>query len=176
MDFFNQKHSKRELSVAFKNKNATDAIKAFVVYQLSGLGYQNKDIRHILRIPKVYTVTHLKRAGSLSNDELNLWHKNPNRISLGHVRAIAKLPQKRRESLLRDLLVRHSSVHAFEMIASGKTEQEDADMRSLTQSLESKLQRPVSMHYDRKTGKGSMTFSFYGVDDLETLLEQTNLM
>lgn len=58
----------------YKSKSdLTDAEKAYVVAILSQEGYSNKSIRQSLGIEKVYTVTHLKRAGaSLSESELNL--------------------------------------------------------------------------------------------------------
>ncbi len=71
--------------------------KAYVVAFLSGEGRSNSQIREDLGIEKVYTVTHLKRAGTLSEEELTLWLRNPRKITLGHVRAVAKLPFSKRE-------------------------------------------------------------------------------
>lgn len=94
----------------------TDAEKAYVVAFLSGEGRSNSQIREDLGIEKVYTVTHLKRAGTLSEEELTLWLRNPRKITLGHVRAVAKLPFSKREKLLRDLLHTRTPVHKFEAL------------------------------------------------------------
>lgn len=155
----------------FKSKgNITDAVKAYVVGILSRENYSNKAIRKALNIDKVYTVTHLKRVGtSLSESELSLWHKNPTRITLGHVRAIAKLPQSKREELLRNLLTKRMPVHKFESIAQGKTDDRDADIKRFEQIMGEVLGRQIRIRFNPAKRAGSITLDFFGLDDLDDL-------
>ncbi len=146
----------------------SDAEKAYVIRILSQEGYQNKRIRDVLTIAKVYTVTHLKRVGTvLSEDELELWLNNPQKITLGHVRAVAKLPQPKRETLLRELLAKKISVHECEVIAKGQSEEKDVDVKRYAQDMEDQLGRPVSIRYNPAKCSGSLTLQFFGLDDLD---------
>lgn len=149
-----------------------DALLSYIVGILSKDGYSNQAIRETLHIPKVYTVTHLKRAGiSLSKEDLSLWFKNPQRITLGHVRAIAKLPSSRRNQLLRDLLAKRLSVRELEALAKGKTVQSDADIRSFERTMEDTLGREVNLKFNNATKCGTVSLGFYGLDDLESILD-----
>jgi len=151
------------------NENRTDAELAYIVATLSKDGYQNKKIREVLGIEKVYTVTHLKRSGmNLTEEELTLWHKNPNRITLGHVRAIALLPQRQRENLLRELLSKRIPVHKYEAIAHGKDEPtEDSDIQRYQQLMSDVLGRSVGIKYNAAKKSGTLTLTFYSLDDLD---------
>ncbi|MCG8612265.1 MAG: transcriptional regulator [Pseudomonadales bacterium] len=151
-------------------KELTDAEKAYVVSILYKEGYSNKKIREALGIRKVYTVTHLKRAGThLSESELELWHKNPTRITLGHVRAIAKLPQPKREELIRNLLTIRTPVHKFEAIAQGKPEYADADIKRYEQIMGEVLGRQIKIRFNAVKRTGSITLDFFGLDDLDDI-------
>lgn len=150
--------------------NLTSAQQACVVAFLNQRGMTNRDIRSALCIDKVYTVTHLKRTGTaLSLIELELWHQNPDRISLGHVRAITKLPMEQRESLLRELLVRKIPVSHFEAIAKGKHIETDADIKRFERVIGDMLSREIEVQYNQKTGSGCLSLSFTGLDDLEQM-------
>lgn len=153
--------------------HATDAERAYVVALMSQHGMSNAQIRHALGIPKVYTVTHLKRAGmSLSEPELLLWHRNPQRITLGHVRAIAKLPRPQRENLLRDLLTRKTPVHQLEMLAQGKDQEWDADIARYEMVMGEVIGRRVKVQYNKQKRTGSLTLDFYTLEDLDTLAKE----
>jgi ParB family chromosome partitioning protein len=105
---------------------------AWIIATLSRGGYLNSDIREALVIGPVYRVTHLKRAGlALSEDEMELWHQNPTRITLGHVRAIWKLPRTERENMLRNLLLVKTPVSEFERIARGEGDKRDCALNVL---------------------------------------------
>lgn len=148
----------------------TDAEKAYVVGILNKDGYSNKAIREALGISKVYAVTHLKRVGTcLSESELELWHKNPTRITLGHVRAIAKLPQSRREELLRNLLTRRIPVHKYESIAKGKPNDSDTDIKRYGQIMGEVLGRQIRVRFNAAKRSGSITLDFYGLEDLDDI-------
>lgn len=157
-------------AIAFyrEKSDLTDAEKAYVVAILSKEGYSNKSIRKSLGIDKVYTVTHLKRVGTLlSESELTLWHKNPSRITLGHVRAIAKLPANKREELLRNLLTKRIPVHQFEALAQGKDEDRDADIERYERIMGEVLGRQIKIRFNQTKRTGSLTIDFYGLDDLD---------
>ncbi|WP_444928304.1 transcriptional regulator (plasmid) [Microbulbifer sp. TRSA002] len=153
----------------YKGKsNLTDAEKAYIVAILTKEGLSNKDIRRSLGIDKVYTVTHLKRVGtSLTDAELNLWHKNPSRITLGHTRAIARLPAQKREELLRGLLTKRTPVHKFESIAKGKEEDRDSDIKRHERIMGEVLGRQVRIRFNPTKLSGSLTLDFFGLDDFE---------
>ncbi len=153
-----------------KNPACSDAAKAFVVAFLSKAGLSNREIRAALNIDKVYTVTHLKRAGlSLTETELALWHKNPDCITLGHVRAVAKLPQQERERMLRKLLAQKTPVHQFEAIAQGETEQRNADIKRYQERMAEVLGRPVKIRYNNAKKSGSLCLDFFTLEDLDHL-------
>lgn len=152
------------------NPTCSDAAKACVVAFLSKEGLSNRAIRAVLNIDKVYTVTHLKRVGlALTEAELALWHKNPTRITLGHVRAIAKLPQNEREKMLRKQLARKTPVHQFESIAQGNTEQRDADINRYQDRMAEVLGRPVKIRYNNAKQSGSLSLDFFTLEDLDQL-------
>ncbi|ODS23553.1 transcriptional regulator [Candidatus Endobugula sertula] len=155
-----------------ETESISDAEKAYVVRLLSLEGYQNKRIRDVLGIEKVYAVTHLKRAGlALSDDELTLWLNNPKKITLGHVRAAAKLPQPKRETLLRDILAKKISVHECELIAKGQSEEKDVDVKRYAEDMENQLGRPINIRYNPAKCSGSVTLQFFGLDDLDDVSE-----
>lgn len=152
------------------NPACTDAAKAYVIALLSREGLSNRAIRAALNIDKVYTVTHLKRVGlALTEAELTLWHKNPSRITLGHVRAIAKLPQQAREKMLRQLLAKKTPVHHFTAIAQGATAQRDADIKRYEERMAEVLGRPIKIRYNDARQSGSLSLDFYTLDDLDQL-------
>lgn len=153
----------------YKGKtDLTDAEKAYVVAMLSKEGRSNKDIRKLLGIDKVYTVSHLKRVGTcLTESELNLWHKNPSRITLGHARAIAKLPTWKREELLRSLLTKRTPVQKYEAIAKGNGDDRDTDIKRYERVMGDVLGRQINIRFNPAKHSGSVTLDFFGLDDLD---------
>ena len=153
-----------------ENSELTDAAKAYIVAVISNDGYSNKKIRDTLCIAKTYTVTHLKRAGSsLSDAELSLWHNNPKRITLGHVRAIAKLSIPQREPLLRQLLTTKMSVRKFELLGKGKEVEPDTDTKRYADEMGKVLGRTIKIKYDPSKKTGSITLDFYRLTDLQDM-------
>jgi len=154
----------------FNNPQTTDAALAYLIGILKKDGYSNLGIRKALKIEKVYTVTHLTRAGILlSEDELMLWHSNPIRITLGHVRAVAKLPRSAREDLLRTLLHNKISVRKFEKLAKGEELNEDADIKRYEMLMSQVIGRQIKIKYNANKGSGSMVLDFFSLDDLDVL-------
>ena len=100
----------------YYSDDLSDAHKAFTVAFLSS-HYSNKQIRYSLNIKNNYTVSHLKAVGlKLTENELELWHQNQDKISLGHVRAITKYDAVKRDSILRDILAKGHSVRYVESL------------------------------------------------------------
>jgi ParB family chromosome partitioning protein len=156
------------IDYAKSNRMTNDALLAWIVATLSREGYLNRDIREVLVISEVYRVTHLKRVGlALSEDEMELWHQNPKRITLGHVRAIWKLPRKEREKMLRNLLLVKTPVSEFERIARGEGEERDCDIERFETLMGETLGRKVSIHYKKAKQTGTLTLDFFTLDDLE---------
>lgn len=154
----------------FNSENCySDAARAYVVRTLNQEGYTNLKILEALNIKKGYTVTHLKRVGLLlSEEELSLWHSNPKRISLGHVRAIAKLPRSQREELLRSLLVKKISVRKFESLAKGEMDT-DSDISRYENLMSEVIGRQVGIKFNNQKLTGTITLDFFGLDDLEVI-------
>jgi ParB family chromosome partitioning protein len=150
--------------------NPNNPIKAFVVGVLAQEGYQNKDIREALEITQVYTVTHLLRVSkALTEIEMDLWYRNPDRITLGHLRAIAKLPADKRESLIRQLLTLKTPVHKFEALARGADQSLDVDIKNFVERMSEATGRPTTVTFDKKKKTGTLTLTFDDLDDLDGL-------
>ena len=145
-------------------------ITAHVIRILVQDGYKNRDIREALGIEKVYTVTHFIRVSqALTDGEMDLWFNNPDRITLGHLRAIAKLDFPTREKLLRKLLVARSPVHEFESIARGDTQEKDVDIARFASTMSEVTGRPTDIRFNKKRKNGTITLNFYDLDDLDDL-------
>lgn len=171
IDYFNQ------------HPNCTDAIKAYIVAFLFSEGLENADIRTALNIEKIYLVSHLKRAGNLlSEEELELWHNNPIAITLGHVRAIAKLPYKKRDELLRDLLTgknknddkRNSkSVARYESIArsllKGEAIEKDVDIKRYEELMQGVTGRVTKIRFNHAKQSGTISLDFFSLDSLDDI-------
>lgn len=158
------------IEFARSNRITTDAMMALIVATISRDGYSNSEIRAALDIGPVYRVTHLKRVGlALSEDEMELWHQNPSRITFGHVRAIWKFPREDREKMLRDLLLVQTPVSEFERIARGEVEDVDCDVNRYATLMGEVLGRGVRIKYDKSKKVGSITLDFFTLDDLEDL-------
>jgi ParB family chromosome partitioning protein len=155
----------------YSRPGLTDAERAFVVAFLSTKGYRNKSIRNALGIKNVYTVSHLSRAGSLTDAELTLWHRNPHRIKLGHIRAVASLPAAHREDVLRGLLVRRRSVRDLVATLRGDDVVDNADIKRYEQVMGDVLGRVVKVRFD-DSGSGSLSLSFHGLDDLDDITQR----
>lgn len=164
-----------EAAEYMKNHRCDDATKAYAIGVMSKDGYSNKKIREATGIDTVYTVTHYKRAGTkLSEDEIRLWHKNPKRITLGHVRVVARLPRFEREKLLRDLISKEIdgkpiSVSTLKEIAKGKVPTKDSDIKSLENAMEEVLGRQLNIQFNKEKKTGSIKLSFFTLDDLERI-------
>lgn len=153
-----------------QHNDCTDATKSSVIAYLHNDGFKNADIRKALGIEKVYLVTHLKRAGiSLSETELELWHNNSKSITLGHVRAIAKLPRFKREELLRGLLIKKTSVSKFESLAKGNDVEKDVDIKRYEELMQSAIGRLVKIKYNKAKLSGSITIDFFSLDSLDDI-------
>lgn len=148
----------------------SDAARAYVVRMLSHDGYSNSKIRETLGIEKVYTVTHLKRTGcALTEEQLMLWDKNSSRITLGHMRAIAKLPSQRIEEILRKIISHKLSVRQVIDLAKGKDSEPASDIKTYQEEVSEAIGRPVKVSYSESTCCGSITLDFYGLDDLDNI-------
>ena len=148
---------------------ATDAVRAYVVGMLHKEGYTNRRIREVLRIQKVYEVTHLTRAGTaLSIDELMLWHSNPERITLGHTRAIAAFPASKREDIMRRMLRKKVSVRSLERLAKGQ-EDNDVDIQRYEVLMAEAIGRPTKIRFNPTKGSGSITLNFFDLQDLDNM-------
>ena len=154
------------------NPNATDAVKSYIVAFLAGEGYSNTQIRSALSIPKVYTVTHYKRCGSITEEELELWDKNPDRIKLGHIRAIAsKLKSHERLEKMRDLLVSMKATTDLHNEVQGRTVNSGAELRQFAERVGEQTGRPTTISFNKAKQNGSITFKYQSLDDLADIVK-----
>jgi ParB family chromosome partitioning protein len=158
------------LSFYRSQANPNNPMKAIVVGLLAKEGYQNRDIREALNIRKVYTVTHLLRVSkALTDDEMDLWYRNPERITLGHLRAIAKFPHAKRESLIRRLLTSKIPVHQFEALARGEDQSRDIDIQNFVEKMSEATGRPTTVTFNKKKQAGTLTLTFFDLNDFDAL-------
>jgi ParB family chromosome partitioning protein len=152
------------------NANPDNPTKAFVVGVLAQEGYRNRSIRDALGINQVYAVTHLLRVSkALTREEMDLWYRNPQRITLGHLRAIAKLPQVKREPLMRTLLTSKIPVHQFEALARGEDEIQDINIKKFVERMSESIGRPITVTFDKKKKAGTLSLAFYDLNDFDAL-------
>lgn len=148
----------------------TDPQRAYVVAFLSREGWTNRQIRQQLGIEKVYTLTHYKRVGlALSEIEFSLWEKNPERITLGHLRALCHLTSSVREPLLRTLLAQRLSVTKLQARLKTHAQHADVDIKRYENRMEERLGRGVKIQFDATRQSGKLTLDFFGLDDLDSL-------
>ncbi len=153
----------------FNNKPASKALQAKIIALLSEEGFTNGQIRQALQIEKDYVVSHLKRAGeTLTDTQLTLWHNNPQRITLGHIRALCSLNPDQREQYLRQLLQTRVSVNHLERISQGHDNSAiDQDLKRYEQKMSEVTGRMVELSYDPSHRSGKITLSWHGFDDLD---------
>ncbi len=150
------------------------AEKAIVIAVLSNAGLKNRQIRDELTIEEAYEISQLKRIGTtLTREQLELWHENEHRISLGHVRALAMIDDPRREYLMRNILIKKVSVSELFRLAKGEEGEElDADVERFRRLMSEVIGRDVRLSYNSGKQSGKITLPYYGVDDLGRICKQ----
>lgn len=162
--------SQEALDFVRKAQSISDPQRAYVIAFLSREGWTNRQIRQQLGIDKVYTLTHFKRVGLVLSDiEFDLWEKNPERITLGHLRALCHLKSEAREPLLRLLIAQRLSVTKLHHRVQAQTHHTSADIKRFENSMEDSLGRGVKIHFDPARQSGKLTLDFFGLDDLDHL-------
>lgn len=162
--------SRDALDFLQKTPNINDPQRAYVIAFLSRQGWSNRQIRSHLGIEKVYTLTHFKRVGLVLNDsEFGLWAKNPERITLGHLRTLCHLQSSAREPLLRMLLVQRVSVAKLQVKINAREHYSNADIKYYETNMENTLGRGVKIQFNANRQNGKLTLDFFGLDDLDHL-------
>lgn len=168
--------SRHALEVYNETSEKTDAFCALVVGILTEDGKTNPQIRELLDIKHAYTVSYYRKAAkALTEEQLNLWHKNPLQITLGHVRAICRMKKSQREGILRKLLATKLSVATLEkMAATGTTEDNSDDLQAhfkrYAEHMSQQIGRIVDISYNAKNGKmGRISVSWNGYEDLDNI-------
>ncbi len=155
----------------YTDQTCEEAEKAYITAYLSKEGFTNRDIRAALDIEKVYTVTHLKRAGSLSEEALVLWLNNPGKLSLSHMRVISRLPEPQHLEALRKVIAHRWSVEQLIRFIQNDPDQ-DADVIRFTERMSEVLGRSINIQFDKRKQSGSLTLDFWSLDDLDGLAKQ----
>ncbi len=155
----------------YLSNNLSDTEKAYIVAYLSKEGFSNRQIREALKIDRVYTVTHLKRAGSISEQALLLWLNHSHKIKLGHIRVITRLKPEQHLTILEKVIRQRLSVHQLTLIAEGK-DQDDANIKRYVSQMAETIGRSVTLNYNSSQKKGSITLDFWSLDDLDEIAKR----
>ncbi|POP51576.1 transcriptional regulator [Zhongshania marina] len=172
MDFLPKLSSIEDALLYWKDEQpAPVAIAAYVAGFLQSQGISNKRSREMMGVNKTYTMTHYRRVGTkLSRTCIEIWLNNPERIGLGHVRAISSMPEDMREKAVRNLLANSKiAVRDLERIAKGKEPAKDVDIARLERAMSESVGYPVSIRWRRGERKGLLSVQFYSLDDLDAL-------
>ena len=167
-------NSYEALDALKRTSTPTRAFLALVVAILSK-EHTNREIRAITGIHQDYTVSHLKRAGKkLTYEQLELWHNNPQSITLGHVRALCRMPSTQREHYLRKLLAVKITVDKLEVIAAKRSTatNDENDTKLYAEAISRATGRVVTISQPQvKAGIpiGEIRLGWYGYDDLEQI-------
>lgn len=155
----------------------TDAQRAYTAAFMSNEGATNAEIRDALVIKHNYQASHLIRVGKVhSTDHLRLWCENPDRIKLGHMRALTGCTVDVRDHWLRKLLTTKITVQSLEALARGDEQQQDVDVRNYETYISENLGRPINLSFNKRANKGSLTLTYYGLDDLDEILKSLGLI
>ena len=157
-------------------EDISDAIRAYIVNFLTvEERLSNKQIRELLNIRHVYVVTHLRLAGSISEDEILLWDRNCTRVTLSHMRAIACLAHAQRKNLLEKMLVKRIPSKKIELLVKDIKRgidpdlAQDFDIKKYAEDVSETIGRPVSINFDTRKKSGEITLKFFSVDDLSNI-------
>lgn len=148
------------------------AVTAYVVGHLAKAGMKNREIRKLLNIQSVHACTDLKRIGTqLTHAQLELWLNNPDRIKLGHMRAISRLSStSEREQILAGLLTRKIAARDIEKLAVGNTPIDDADIKRFEKEVSEGICRDLKLSFSSNKRSGRITLPFYDLEDLEGIV------
>jgi len=160
---------------AIKNKEISAPELALAIAKLSSVGYSNRQTRELTGLTHDYTVSHYKKAGGLSPSILELWHKNLHVITLGHARALARLPENKQEHTCREILARHLNVRQVEKLNSAtqsSSSEMNAHLKRLAETMSEYIGHPVKISMKPDSTSGKLTVDWFGFDDFDTLCNQ----
>jgi len=168
-------HTKDEAIDAIYDGQCSQAELAMAIATLSSQGYTNRQLRELTGIPHNYVISHYKKSGKLDPVVLELWHKNPHQISLGHARALSSLPPEIQETVCRDILLKHLSVRDIEALRSGPSQATPEIQEHLTRLgdlMSEHIGRPVQITVKPGGHAGQMILDWFDFDDFDTLCNQ----
>ncbi len=153
----------------------SQALLALVVAMLSQ-DSTNREIRAITGIQHAYTVSHLKRAGkTLTYEQLELWHANPTRITLTHVRALCGMPAQQRDQWLHKLLATRIPSTQLEAVAAKRQPSDlgnESDLERYARKMSEATGRVITLSYRPALQTGKITLSWHGYDDLDDIAKK----
>ena len=165
----------------FKENNGNDSLRAYRARWLNvNLGLKNRQLCNLLGVDSQY-VSYLLSSKRLTDDEMLIWIRNSNRISLSHIRSISTLRFEQRQPLLKKLTRSHISSRAIENqvrdLKSGvpiDTEEfkTDFDLDKYAETISEHIGRPTQIIYDQNKQVGTINLKFFKLDDLERVLGQ----
>ena len=155
------------------NTDCSDAEKVYAIGFMARAKKKNTDVRAVAGFKKNYEASHFMRMGKvLSEEELLIWHRNPQRISLGHARALARFKDpKQRLKLFEDLLVKRIPVQTLERMVKGVDTSKDVDVKRFERVVSESIGRPLDIKFNQNEKKGEITLTFFGWEDLDIIVE-----
>ncbi len=156
-----------------KTHAPNDALLAYIVRILVKDGYSNSRIGQVLGLSKGYTVTHYKRCGlRLSEPELSLWFNNPERITLGHARILASIPDSDRDHWMRTVIKSRLPIASLKAQIHGQKDPADVDIAKYAERMSDHIHRGVSIKFDKTSYCGKITLDYYGLEDLDDIAQK----
>lgn len=154
------------------DSTSNDAIKVHAIKHLHDTGMTSRTLSQLFSFSK-YQLSHYSRAAKrLTVDEIHLWSRYPNRITLGHVRALTRLPSHKRWQLLNTLATKKRlSVRTCEQISRGETPSEDTDIKTYAAEVSEQLGRGIRIQYNQSNKTGKIILDFYTLEDLEDIVK-----
>jgi ParB-like chromosome segregation protein Spo0J len=143
------------------------------------LGETGPEIKENLELSR-YELSHLKRLSKrLTPEARKLISRN--NLAEGHARALARLPAKMQESLLREALHRRWSVRKIErrvkdLLEGREPEPDDSYYEQLATHISDTIGHPVKVCPDKTNpSKGQIIITYLGFDAFDSVMERLNV-
>lgn len=160
-----------EAMSVLEDPGSSAAEKTYAVKVLVGKGYRNKEFRDILHVSSWYTISHMITVSNrLAESLYELWHKNCDRLTIAHVRTIARWKKSEQQVIMRDTLAKNWSQRRLEREYSGNKPPVSADMRTLGERVSETLGFDTTITYAENSG--TILIKYYSAEDCDNILEK----
>lgn len=146
-----------------KDKASHWPAKVTAARYLIAAGYKNKEMAKLGGFNR-FTASQLRRVATLPETMVELWHKNRNIISFGHMRALMRVSPKKRKELFENCLRYRYSVRRLEQLVS-ESPVKDLDVAMFEAFCSEHMGFAVKIRHNPK-GHGTVTLQYISPDDL----------